>query len=174
VLAIHGLIASFASAYKFKPFLAGSIACQFWIKAMKFLPHGAMHFDVFDQILVARIGGPWNVEFVQAYQLAVQPYVRQLGERGLWALIIDVQGEAMCPPDALELVRQGAVAQHGKSLRACTSFVIQPDVPGAKLMGHLWRKVYAGLMPFEVFETQEEALNWSAQTLATLRADAQT
>lgn len=133
---------------------------------MSFAPHGSMQFSVQGQVLIAQIGGPWNVELVQAYQQAIQPYVQTLAAQGPWALVIDVHGEAICPPEALELIRQGAERQHKESRRACTSYVIRPEVPGAHLMAGMWRRLYAGILPFEAFATLDEALAWSQQQLA--------
>lgn len=131
-----------------------------------FKAHGSMAFETYDQTLVARIGGPWNLELIREYQAAIAPRAQALAARGPWALIIVITEAALCPPEAVEAIREGARFQAREGRRACTCYVIGPEVEGAGLTDRVWRGIYAGLMPFEIFSALEPALAWSARQLA--------
>lgn len=137
---------------------------------MTFRPHGSAELEVQGQILIARILGPWNIELIRHYQQLMAAYVPGLAAQGPWALIIEITGEALCPADALAQIKAGAVAQAKNSSRICTSYVIGPDVVGHHVMDKVWRDIYAGLIPFEIFNTGPEALAWSEAQLAQHRA----
>lgn len=133
---------------------------------MTFRPHGSADIEVHGQILLARILGPWNIELIREYQQLMAVHVPTLAARGPWALIIEITGEALCPPDALAQIRAGAVAQVRESRRVCTSYVIGPEVAGHRVLDRVWREIYAGLIPFELFDTRAQALAWSHSQLA--------
>lgn len=133
---------------------------------MTFRPHGSADIEVHGQILIARIAGPWNIELIRHYQTLMKDHLPTLSAGGPWALIIEIHGAAICPPDALAQIKAGAVAHATQSRRVCTSYVIAPDVEGHHVMDRVWREIYAGLIPFEIFETRAAAMAWSAEQLA--------
>ena len=81
-------------------------------------------------------------------------------------LIVVVHGAAACTPEASELIRAGAVTQAKSSGRACAAYVIRPGMPGYRIMNTLWRSIYAGVQPVEIFDTLEAATRWSHMTLS--------
>jgi len=118
----------------------------------------------YDQILYSEIEGPWNLELIEHYRERATPIACELAAQGPWAAIIEIRGEAMCPPDALEAIRQGVHAFAAQG-RICTAYVIAPDVKGAAISAPMWRGLYAGVMPFEIFDTRDAAVTWCRKQL---------
>ncbi|GAB2894622.1 hypothetical protein GCM10027046_24650 [Uliginosibacterium flavum] len=134
---------------------------------MSFRTHGSVAIQEEGQILIARIAGPWNAELIAEYQQLMHAHVVALAARGPWGLIIEISGAALCPPDALERIRSGAREHARNWRRACTCYVIGPDVEGYRITDRIWRDIYAGVMPVEIVETHDAAVRWTAQQLAT-------
>lgn len=132
---------------------------------MEFRAHGELSARELGQVLLVDVVGPWNLELIQAYHAAIDPRAERLAERGPWALIVEIRGAALCPFDAIEAIRRGARQQAGQGRRTCTAYVIAPEVEGARLTAPLWRGIYDGVMPFEIFETREPALRWVRRLL---------
>lgn len=127
--------------------------------------HGSIAMHRHDQILYSEIDGPWNLELIEHYRERATKMACELAAHGAWAAIIEIRGEAICPLDALEAIRQGVHAFAAQG-RICTAYVIAPDVKGAAISAPIWRGIYAGVMPFEIFETREAAMAWSLKQLA--------
>lgn len=132
---------------------------------MPFSAHGAVSFAQQGQILIADIQGPWNLELIELYKEMMAPYVQDLAVKGAWGLIIEIHNEASCPPDAVEGIRRGVIDQAASWHRVCTAYVIAPDVAGHHLMDRIWRGIYRGIIPCEIFEQREHALAWVNQIL---------
>lgn len=124
-----------------------------------FRVHGTTRHEVLGNIIHAEVDGPWNIELIQEYVAQLTPSVDALSARGPWAVIVEIRGASLCPPEAVEAIHQG-VLLHAAKGRACTAYVIAPEVEGAGVTDVVWRSIYAGVMPFEIFETLDEALTW--------------
>lgn len=133
---------------------------------MSFQVHGEVSLQRQGQILIANIQGPWNIELIGRYRAEMGPFVRDLAAVGPWGLIIVLHGEAACPPDALALIRQGAIEQAKNWQRVCTAYVIAPDVVGYRLMDRVWHGIYQDVIPCEIFEQREAAVAWTERMLA--------
>lgn len=124
-----------------------------------FRVHGTTQHAVRGRVIHAVVGGPWNVELIQTYAAQLAPTVEALRAGGPWAVIVEIHGASLCPMEAVEAIRQG-VQSHARLGRVCTAYVIAPEVEGAGVTDAVWRGIYAGVMPFEIFETLDEALPW--------------
>ena len=131
-----------------------------------FPAHGSASYRIEGRLLVADIDGPWNLELIQQYHLGMRPFIEQLAKDGPWALVIAIHRAAACPPDALDLIRKGAIAQSQTSGRVCAAYVIAPGVPGHRIMDRYWRSIYAGVHSFEIFEELDAAILWSSENVA--------
>ncbi|KXI28249.1 hypothetical protein [Paraglaciecola hydrolytica] len=134
-------------------------------KSMKFPVHGDVNVEVSGQIIIVHVRGPWNIELVQLSRSKSLPYVNDLSTQGCWALIVQVSGSVVCTPDSLTLIKQGADKDISGGKRICTSYVITPDTEGYNLMLPIWHDIYRGKIPFEIFATLDEAVDWSHQQL---------
>jgi len=133
---------------------------------VSFPAHGSASFRIEGRLLLADIDGPWNLELIQQYHHGMRPLIEQLAKDGPWALVIVIHRAAACPPDALELIRQGAIAQSQTSRRVGAAYVIAPEVPGYRVMDRFWRRIYAGVHPFEIFEALDAATAWASEKVA--------
>ena len=129
---------------------------------VSFSAHGSASFRVEGRLLIADIDGPWNLELIQQYHLQMRPLIEQLANDGPWGLVIVIHRAAACPPDALELIRKGAIAQSQTSKRVCASYVIARGVPGYRIMDRFWRGIYEGVHPFEIFDELDAAIRWTS------------
>ncbi len=127
--------------------------------------HGSIAMHHHDQILYSEIEGPWNLELIEHYRERATSMACELAAHGAWAAIIEIRGEAICPLDALEAIRQGVHVFAARG-RVCTAYVIAPDVKGAAVSAPIWRSIYAGVMPFEIFDTRDAAVAWCRRQLA--------
>ncbi|MEI8631468.1 hypothetical protein P4S72_03735 [Vibrio sp. PP-XX7] len=81
------------------------------------------------------------------YQELMKEHLPGVMAQGPWGLIVEISGAALCPPDALELVRKGAHLHVKQMKRVCTSYVIASDVEGYRLINPLLYNIYEGLAP---------------------------
>ena len=132
---------------------------------LHFRAHGEASLRAEGQVVVAEIVGPWNLELIHDYQRRINELVEVVQQHGPWSLIIVLRIAAMCPPDAVKAIREGAIRQSGQEGRVSTAYVIAPDVEGYRFMDSVWRGIYADVHPFGIFETQEEAMAWSEEQL---------
>lgn len=136
---------------------------------MKFRVHGSIDIRREGQVLIAEIGGPWNLELIELYRKRMMPFAIEMAADGAWGLILVIHGAALCPPDAIEGIRRG-VREHAEQWkRACTSYVIAPDVIGHRVLDRVWRGIYDGIMPVGIFDTLEEAQAWTAEQLSRIK-----
>jgi hypothetical protein len=133
---------------------------------MGFIAHGSVELREEGQILIAGIGGPWNNELIELYRNRVTEHVPALAGCGAWGLVIEISGTASCPPDAVESIRAGMHEHADKWNRVCTAYVIAPDVVGYRILDRVWQDIYAGVMPFRIFEKHDDALRWTRSILA--------
>lgn len=134
---------------------------------MEFRIHGSVDIRREGQVLIAEIGGPWNAELIAHYRHCMSKPVEEVSAEGAWALILVIHGAALCPPDALEGIRRGLIEHATRWHRACTSYVIAPDVAGYHVMDRVWRGLYENIMPLGIFETLADAQAWTARQLAS-------
>lgn len=138
---------------------------------VSFPAHGSASYRTEGRLLIADIDGPWNLELIQQYHVEMRPFIDQLARDGPWGLLIVIHRAAACPPDALALIRKGAIAQSQSSRRACAAYVIAPGVPGYRIMDRFWRGIYEGVHSFEIFGELDAAIRWSSEMVsaATVR-----
>lgn len=132
---------------------------------MAFPAHGTANITCTNQIIIANIEGPWNLELIELYRREMKPTIDQLTLKGPWGLIVNIHRSAICPPDAIDLIKQGVKADVTHNRRISTCYVIQSDVEGRRLMDPIWRSIYVDIMPFEIFTTLDEAMSWTRQQL---------
>ncbi len=132
---------------------------------MKYLMHGVIDVEQQGQIIVGHVVGPWNVELIEYYREQMLKLIPKVMANGPWATIVELKGAAICPQEAIDLIKQGITADAVKH-RVCTCYVITPDVEGYHLMNRVWRKLYEGIVPFEIFASMEEAIAWTEQQIA--------
>ncbi|KAF7597876.1 MAG: hypothetical protein CGU28_16015 [Candidatus Dactylopiibacterium carminicum] len=137
---------------------------------MKFRAHGSASYQQEGQVLIAEIVGPWNLELIHSYRKAASERIPALAANGPWALIIVLRGAAICPQDAIDSIRAGAIEHVLRWQRICTAYVIGSEVEGYKVMDRVWHSIYAGVMPFAIFESNDEALHWVQQRLLDVAA----
>jgi hypothetical protein len=134
---------------------------------MSFQVHGDVGIQVVGQVIILNVTGPWNIELVQMSRKLTSPYITQVSERGNWGLIVQLNGSAMCPPDALKLIKEGADKDINLTKRICTSYAMSPETEGYNLMLPIWHDIYYGKIPFDIFDTLEEAQCWVSKQLAS-------
>ncbi|NSL53908.1 hypothetical protein [Uliginosibacterium aquaticum] len=115
--------------------------------------------------MIAEIGGPWNAELIHYYRELMAEQVPAVAAQGPWALILEIRGAALCPPEAVEGIRRGVVEHASSWRRICTAYVIASDVEGYGVTDRVWRGIYAGIMPFEIFEHMADARAWTQRHL---------
>lgn len=131
-----------------------------------FPAHGSASYRTEGRLLVADIDGPWNLELIQQYHAGMRPFIEQLSKQGPWGLVIVIHRAAACPPDAMALIRQGAIAQSLTTKRVCAAYVIAPGLPGYRIMDRFWRKIYVGVHPFEIFDELDAAILWANEIVS--------
>lgn len=128
---------------------------------MEFPAHGSADINYSKQIIIAKIVGPWNLELIEVYRKKLEPFIAELSAKGPWGLVVCIHNSATCPPDAIELIRKGVRLDSNNNNRICTSYVIALETEGRSLMEPIWRKIYRDVMPFDIFTTLDEAINWT-------------
>ncbi len=131
---------------------------------MAFPVHGESTVTHTGQIVLAEVEGPWNLELIRLYRKQMAAVIPAVEKQGAWVLVVRLHRTAICPMDAIDLIRQG-IAQDADSHRVATCYVMTPQLEGYLIMKPVWRKLYEGLMPFEVFESLEDAQQWAEQML---------
>lgn len=131
----------------------------------KFAPHGESQFEVRGQILILKSTGPFNAEHISSLYTVFNQYAAELQPRGPWATVNIVYRSVMATPEAVEMLRRSAEVTHRLLGRAVACYVMGPEVEGRRLMESAVRASCAGIMPLEIFETLEPALDWTQAQL---------
>lgn len=132
---------------------------------MPFPAHGESKLCRDGQIILADITGPWNLELIELYRQQIAALIPEVSRQGPWALIITLHRTAICPQDAIDLIRKG-IRSDSMARRVCTCYVMAKEIEGYLIMGPVWRSLYTGVIPFEIFNSEAEARAWSEQQLA--------
>ena len=130
-----------------------------------FPAHGKISLQIHERILIAEVEGPWNEELIYKYQAMMQPAVEELSDNGSWGLIVVIRNEALCPPEAVAAIHKGVEIQARRYSRACTAYVISPNVEGYHILDNIWRSIYSPSFSFEIFESLEDAMQWTKMTI---------
>jgi hypothetical protein len=122
-----------------------------------FRPHGEFRSHLDGRLVVTEVTGPWNKELVEAWARHIYPYVKQLSADGPHVGLGIIRGSMLCPPDAMEELAR--VIRHGVTkLHSIGEFiVVDRTVEGRGLVEPAYERIYEGLVPFQFYDTVEEA-----------------
>ena len=134
----------------------------------KFAPHGDFDFSIDGRVLISKVAGPFNAEFARAYMRAITPIIHTLAESGPWGGIAEFSGSALFPLEMSALIRSQAIIAVEQLQMVANCWVVSPSVEGYGIVDKQARRVYGGVLPFEIFENSADARVWMD---AQLRAD---
>lgn len=131
----------------------------------KFRVHGDLALTIDGPVLISRIRGPFNSEFARNYMRTVTPIIHTLAAAGPWVGITEISESALFPLEMSEIMRKQTTIAATQLKMAANSWVIAPSVEGYGIVDKQARKVFAGVLPFEIFETSDEARVWVLRQL---------
>ncbi|MBN2659610.1 MAG: hypothetical protein JXR86_21305 [Spirochaetales bacterium] len=128
-----------------------------------FYPHGELHFDVEDNLMIMTGTGPWNMEsIIQSGEDATKSHLKLYGSR--WGLLALLSGQAVHTPDAAEVLVE-AVKKDKENGRTASALVLF-DRENSDFNRHHISEIYrkAG-ETFRFFNDEESAREWLADQL---------
>jgi hypothetical protein len=134
----------------------------------KFRVHGNFNCYIDGQVLVTEVTGPWNKELVEAWAEFTYPIALAASSRGAYVGIAQIHRSMLCPPDALEALRQ-KVRYASKHLNCiCNVVVAGHEVEGRDFVEPNFVQIYENVVPYRFFYELDEALAWSHELLQDL------
>lgn len=131
-----------------------------------FRPHGKFSIAVDGQLMITEVTGPWNKELVEYWAHQCYPQAKALSAAGPYAGIAVISESMLCPPDAMETLRE--IVLFSATRLRCIAHVIvaDPSVDGRGFLDSTFARIYDGVVDHRVFDTLEEARAWSLARLA--------
>ena len=131
----------------------------------KFRMHGDFNCYFEGQVLVTEVTGPWNRELIEAWAEASYPMALAASKRGAYIGIAVIRRSMLCPPDALDALRQ-KVRYASKYLNCiCNVVVAARDVEGRDFVEPNFVQIYENVVPYRFFYELDEAMAWSQALL---------
>jgi hypothetical protein len=132
---------------------------------MPFPRHGEFRIQVDGRIVRSELVGPWNIETARDYirQLDMVVEHELTGQR--WASLVVCLQSILFPLDMIAPLRASIQARVAKTNQAAVAMVVAPEVEGYRVLHPTIRRIYDGLIPFEIFDTLEDAQAWLARML---------
>ncbi len=130
-----------------------------------FTIHGTYQLRVRGRLILSEIVGPWNIEMLDDFASQFAPLAAQLGASGPIGSLGIHTGSLLTSPESNARLRK--MVTHGKAhyqLRCCAT-VTAPDVEGFILARSMLEPIYAGVVPFRVFDRLEPAVQWMETVL---------
>jgi len=137
----------------------------------KFGAHGEVHahFNPELNILFIDLVGPFNLEFMQKYELEVGAERMKI-TAPCWGSLVNVHGLALAPMEATN-TGQAIVSKAVSSGLAATAIVLH-EPEGITMQKKFWSRVYeSSTLPFDYFDNTQDATEWlSEKILACMQA----
>lgn len=134
--------------------------------ATRFTPHGEFKAYVDGRIIVSEVTGPWNRELVLTWANEMFVYGKQLSASGPYVGIAVIRESMLCPPDALDALRN-AISYGTKKLGCVGNILVAAaDVEGRKLLLPSYEKLYDDATPHRIYYDFDKARAWALELLA--------
>ncbi|MES2068850.1 MAG: hypothetical protein V4488_00780 [Pseudomonadota bacterium] len=133
----------------------------------RFRSHGSSTMRFEDGILYYVTRGPFNLQLVQASELALRDLLAEVQPQLPWGEIVVVEGSALLATEVLDALQRliAALARDGLAAVA-TAMVAAPEVEGISITRKLVARIYAADgRPFQYFEHEQDAQAWIAGML---------
>lgn len=132
---------------------------------MEFPKHGDFSIEVDGRIVTSELVGPWNIETAREYihQLDTVVAERLAGQR--WGSVVVCRESIQFPLDMIAPLRASVQRRVAQFDQAAVAMVVAPDVEGYRLLYPPIRSIYDGLVPFDIFDTRNDADAWMARML---------
>ena len=137
-----------------------------------FRPHGRIEIWIEDEpggaLIYSVAEGPFNPEFIKAFELARNDLVRSREVSKVLGHITQMHTSVMASPDTLEGLHNylANVRKHGLA-SGIVAWVVAPDVEGRDLMLPMFERVHTDNgLAFKAFLTLPEAQAWVRSLLA--------
>jgi hypothetical protein len=112
------------------------------------------------RILHAWVQGPWNLDLVLLFREQAQAFLPALAAQGPWGMLIEFDGDAVCPLDATLAIHEMAEEHSRNWQRFATAYVVGPQVGGYQFMNRVWHGIYQQVGSWESFDALDAALDW--------------
>lgn len=130
-----------------------------------FRPHGKFSVTVDGALMITEVTGPWNRELVAYWGQHCYRQAQLLSSAGPYVGIAVIRESMLCPPDAMEMLRQ--VAYLSATRLRCVAHVIVADasVEGRNFVEAEFARIYQGVVEHRIFDGLDEARRWSLEWL---------
>jgi hypothetical protein len=125
-----------------------------------FKNHGDFHIRVEGRIIHSEVTGTWSIEAAQDYMRQLDRVVEQQMAGQPWGSVVMCRGSILFPLDMIAPLRERIAMWVSRFRQAAVATVVGPEVEGYGLLYPTLRSIYAGLIPFDIFDTTEAAIAW--------------
>jgi len=126
----------------------------------QFSPHGnvSASYDPDDNILYLNLTGPFNLEFMQAYENKVAPLRSQIN-KPYWVSLVNVYGLALAPLPSIAYARN--IIDNAMTGGLVATAVVFHSKDAKSTIERFWHKMYAKTpLSYRFFDNQDEAKQW--------------
>lgn len=141
--------------------------------ASRFAAHGsvALGSSAVTPIRILRFDatGPFNVELAHELRTALTPIYVDAAAEGPFSDVTTFYRSMLATPEAFEAFTALIADWRTAGITpAAAAYVVGPEVEGRNVVMAMYRNAWAGV-PFEVFDSQEDADAWVTRTMTQAR-----
>jgi hypothetical protein len=125
-----------------------------------FRKHGDFQIRVDGRIIRSELIGPWNLETAKDYMRRLDAAVSAHMAGSKWGSLVVCRESIQFPLAMIPPLRASIEKRVSQFNQVAVAMVVTPEVEGFRVLYPPIRSIYAGLLPFEIFETVEEAIAW--------------
>lgn len=123
------------------------------------------------QVMITEVTGPWNKDMVFHWAQYVTPYAKMLATSGAYVGIAVFHGSMLCTPDALQALRECAIAS--VKLGCLAHLVVAANgLEGRSQVEPMFADVYQGVCSYQFFPDLAAALAGATKLLGEHQGEA--
>lgn len=127
---------------------------------MTFPKHGDFRIEVEDRIICSELIGPWNIETARDYIRQLDATVESCCGDQPWGSVVVCRDSVQFPLDMIGPLRASVQSRVEKFNQVAVAMAVAPEVEGYGFLFPTIRGIYRDLIPFEIFDTRAQALQW--------------
>ena len=131
-----------------------------------FKAHGSSSIRTEGSMIVTEVEGPWNIETMLRWGQEFETFAIELCKAGPIGAVSQFHNSILTSPESLQLLRKMAAYSIKHHHLAVTALVIAPDVEGHLLAQSIFKNVYDGLLPFQIFDRMDAGKAFARDFLA--------
>lgn len=127
---------------------------------MQYPRHGDFNIRVAGDVVISELMGPWNIEAARAYIGELDAIVERELDGRRWGSVVICRDSVQFPLEMIAPLRASVEKRVTRFNQAAIAMAVAPEVEGYGVLFPTIRRIYDGLIPFDIFDTEQQACDW--------------